>query len=259
MTLWVYNGVNLSDYGTITRIDDPFNLPETRGENMTIPFTHGTFDVEKFYTSRKVAFEIAKLHASIAALETAFDAMRKNFAARGQKLLVGTLDNGSVRQAYARVENILDVERGVGGRFARFIVEFTLAEPFFRSDTLSSQTITIDASPKTETIVNGGTVEERNPTIVLTGPLTNPVITNTTNDVSLTYTGVISAGNTVTIQKTNNQYVATHSISGNVIGNITHSGDTALMVLVAGDNSMSITSAVTTTGTVAFEFYEPYL
>lgn len=257
--IWSFGGTLLSTYGRVTLINDYLDLPERRGENMTLPYRDGVRFVPKFYNERIMTFGLAVMTENALDLETTMDSLRASLALRTQQILSYTREDASTRTALASVNSRMLVERH-GSRNALMVIEFELTEPFFRLDTLSTTTITIDGSPKTGTVANAGTVEERNPTITLTGPLTNPVITNTTNGVSLTYTGAISAGDTVIIaQDASGQYTAAHSVSGNVIGNVTHAGDTALMVLAIGNNSMSITSSVATTGTVKFEFYPPYL
>ena len=110
------------------------------------------------------------------------------------------------------------------------------------------------------TITNAGTADERNPTIVLTGPLLNTVITNVTNGCVLTYTGTIASPRVVTISKSSTgEYTATNDLGANVIGNVTHSGDAALFVVDAGDNDLSVADGTHTTGSVKVEFYPPYL
>jgi hypothetical protein len=94
--------------------------------------------------------------------------------------------------------------------------------------------------------------------------LENPVITNTTPTVPviLTYTGVIDDGETVTIQTaTTGEYTATHSVDGNVIGNVTHSGSSALMTFEVGNNAVTIADDNYAGGNAKLNvnFYTPYL
>ena len=95
------------------------------------------------------------------------------------------------------------------------------------------------------------------------GPLNNPVITNTTNSHTLSYAGTI-AGTVVIQTETTGEYTATSNGTANVLGNITHSGGAALMMLNAGGasngtNAMSIVNTGGTTGKIIFSFYPPYL
>jgi hypothetical protein len=256
---WSFGGTALSTYGVVTLIGDYFDLPERRGENQLIPYRHGRTHVEKFYDQRKITVGIAVVENSQAAQEQMFDTMHQSFSLRTQQVLSYTLADASVRQALATIDTPMQVE-WINDTFARVVLEFTLTEPFFRSDTITDPSETIDESPKAMQVTNDGTVEERNPTIILTGPLENVAITNTENGCILIYTGEIDDGDTVTIQQASSgEYTAVHSVDGNVIGNITHEGSTALMVLIPGDNDLSIESDVETTGTVQITFYPPYI
>jgi phage-related protein len=105
---------------------------------------------------------------------------------------------------------------------------------------------------------NIGTVEERDPTITFAGPLKNIVISST-DSVSLTYTGTLASSDTVVIKtETTGEYSAILNGVTNVIGNVTHSGTSALLVLLPGTNNLSVTTE-TTGGTVKIEFYPPFL
>jgi hypothetical protein len=259
MTTWSFAGVALSTYGKVTLMDDYLDMSERRGDNIEIPYLHGRVDVKKFFDERHITIGIGIHRTTIAAIETVFDDLRVTLGLRQQQLLVQTRADASVRQAYARVENVMNVSRDAGGKLAQIVIDFLLAEPFFRDDGLLDQDVTIDASPKSWTAYNNGTVGERNPTIILTGPLDNVVITNTTNGCILRYNAEIDAGDTVTMTiDANGQFTATHSVDGEVIGNVEHEGETVLMVLDPAGNDLEIESDTATTGTVQITFYPPY-
>lgn len=256
---WSFGGVDLSTYGVVTVVDDYQDMPEKRGSNITIPFKHGSIFAQKFFNERKITIGMAILSTTATAQDTKFDNMRANFSAFAQKVLACTREDATVRNAYASVQDPLQVEY-ISPLFARVVVQFTLADPIFRLSTaIADNTTTINTSPKAMTVTNPGTVEEREPTILLSGPLTNVVITNSTNGAVLTYTGAISSTDTVTIGTSNGEPYATHSVSGDVIGNVSHSGASALMVFDVGDNTLAITSDVATTGTVKASFNAPFL
>jgi len=143
------------------------------------------------------------------------------------------------------------------GDFATIIMEFTLSEPYFRSSTSSTDNTTTISTTDTAMVVdNIGTVEERNPTITLVGPLANITI-STTDSVTLTYTGTLASTDTVVITTVDGEFTATLNGVTSVIGNVTHSGASALMVLQSGTNNLSVTTT-TTGGTVKMAFYPPY-
>ena len=261
MTSWTYNGTALTSFGRVTLLDDYLDTADRRGDNVVIPFRDGAIHTEKSYDQRRIMFGIAVIAASATALETSIDAMRKLFSARTQKTLAMTMEDASVRNILASVDkSIKPVRRS--DKIAEVTVEFTATSPYWRSSVLyevTSDAIDGTPTPQTLTVVNSGTAEERSPTFVLTGALKNPVITNTTNGVSLTYTGTIASGATVTMGELNGEFYATHSVSGDVIGNVTHSGSSALMVFATGNNAVTISDADYAGGTVKVSYYPPYL
>jgi phage-related protein len=150
------------------------------------------------------------------------------------------------------------VER-ITATFARVVIEFNCSSPYFRSTVASTDnTTTISATDTAMVVDNIGTVEERDPTITFAGPLKNIVISST-DSVSLTYTGTLASSDTVVIKtETTGEYSAILNGVTNVIGNVTHPGTSALLVLLPGTNNLSVTTE-TTGGTVKIEFYPPFL
>jgi len=256
---WTYGGTALTSFGKITVIDGYLDMPQRRGSNQIIPFQHGTMHAGKYYDQRVLAFGITITAASASALETTFDNLRKLIAPRTQQTLSLTREDSSVLTSQAIVDAPLQVNR-ITNTLARVVVEFVMPRPYFRLSTaISDNTTTINTSPKAMTVTNPGTIEERDATITLTGPLQNTVITNSTVGVSLTYTGTIAGGEAVVIStNTYGEYTAVKTGSVNVIGNVTHSGAAAFMVLNPGSNTLSITDGTATTGTVKVAFNAPY-
>jgi phage-related protein len=191
-------------------------------------------------------------------LEVAIDAVKALFSDGELYPLEQTLESGDVRSADAELSGDLNPSR-ISPVSVRMVLDFTMPDPFFYSDTLTTNTTTINASPKTYTINNPGTAEKCNPKFVLTGPLSNTEITNTANDVSVKYNGMISAGHYVTIDQNpvTDEFRAVTDLDVNVIGSLSHLGDAAYMVLKSGDNPMSVTDDTHSTGTVKIEFYPP--
>jgi phage-related protein len=258
MSKWSYRGTDLETLGIVTLVSDSLKMPERRGENMLIPNREGRLFVEKEFEQRSMTLGLEVAKDSIAELEAAMDVVKTLFGKRTLGTLTQTLEDLSVRTCQAEYTGDLNLSR-ISPVSVRMALDFTMPDPFFRSTTLISDTQTINASPKNYTLNNPGSADERRATITLTGPLRNLVITNTKNTISLTYKGTIASGDVVTISEENGEYQAVHSVSGNVIGNVSHSGAAALMVLDAGDNAMSITDADHAGGTVKIEFYPPYL
>lgn len=257
-TAWLFDSVDLASFGSITLLDDYLDIAGKRGGNQQIPRKHGTIHVPKFYEETEIAMGIAMKYGNAELLEAAIDSLKTLCSARNEKVLSNTRADGTIRTAMASVEGKLQTQRE-SHNFARIVITFKLANPFFRGSVLISEEVTVNASPKTLTVDNTGTVEECSPVIVLTGPLVNPVITNPANGCVLTYTGTIASPRVVTISEVSGEFVATNDLGTNVIGSISHSGREALLVLEPGSNALSITADTPTTGKVKVEFYPPYL
>lgn len=260
MSSWSYRGTSLDTLGIVTLVSDSFKLPSRRGGNKLIPYRHGRAFVEKYFEQRSMTLGLELVEPSIEDLEAKIDTVKALFGGRSLYALEQILESADVRSAMAELSGDLNPAR-ISSVSARMVLDFTMPDPFFYSDTLTTDTTIIDSSPKTYTINNPGTAEKLNPKVVLTGPLSSPMITNTTNGISLQYNGVISAGHNVTIDidPDTDEFTAVTDLAVNVIGNIEHSGSAALMVLDAGDNDLSVTDGTHTTGTVKIEFYAPYL
>lgn len=261
-TAFSFGGTALSSLGKVTLMDDYLASASRRGSNQIVPFRHGSVFAPKYFDERRMMFGLAVTAANATALETAFDTMTTLFSPRTEQTLSMTREDGTIRTVQATVDAAFDVTR-ITNTFARVVVEFTLCKPYFRLSTLyqvTSDAIDGTPTPQTLTVVNSGSIEERSPTLTLTGPLRNSVITNTTTGVSLTYTGTIASPRVVTISTNSyDEYVATDDLGANKIGLITHSGSAALMTLNPGNNAITITDADYASGTVKFSYYPPFL
>lgn len=260
MSSWSFRGTALDTLGIVTLVSDSLNMPKQRGENHLIPLRHGRTHVEKYFDERVLTLGLEIVEVSIEALETKMDTVKALFGSLALGTLEQTLEDNSVRSAQAEFSGDFNGNR-ISPVSMRLVLEFKMPEPFFRSDTQTSDTQTINASPKTYTLNNPGTAKETKPKITLTGPLANTEITNTTNGVKVKYNGTITAGHYVVIDvdAETGEFTAVTDLAANVIGNVTHEGNVALLVLEPGDNSMSVTDDTHTTGTVKIEFYAPNL
>ena len=259
MSKWSYRGTALEDLGIVTLVSDSLMMPERRGDNVLIPFLDGRVHVEKQFEQRNMTLGLEISEDSLSILEGKIDVVKALLGRRSLGSLVQTLEDLTTRSLQAEYTGDLNLRR-VSPLCVRMLLEFIAPDPFFRGTTLFSNTTVINASPKAYTVTNSGTADERNPTIVLKGPLQNTVITNSTNGCVLTYAGTIASPRVVTITKSSTgEYTVTDDLGTNLIGNVTHEGDAALFVLDSGSNSISVVDATHTTGSVKFEFYPPYL
>ena len=260
MTNYRFGDVNLNSFGTLTLLDDIADIPDRRGTNQVIPFRAGAVFTEKYYDERSMQFGITIFQPSQPAVESLIDELRKLISPRGEQTLAMYLEDGSIREVPASVNKKLQVARPYL-TVAQIVLEFDLAQPFWRaSEAIPDNTTTINANPTAMEVLNPGTVEESSPTIILTGPLQNTVITNSINGYVLTYTGTIASPRVVTISvNETGEWIAIDDLSANKISNLTHSGGPELMRLDVGLNELSIADDTATTGTVEITFNAPYL
>lgn len=259
MSKWSYKGTLLDSLGIVTLVADSLKMPERRGSNMLVPFRSGRVFVAKEFEQRSMTLGLEVHGDTRAELEAAVDAVKTLFGSRSLGTLQQTLEDLTIRSAEAELIGDLGVTP-VSPHSVKMVLNFVLPDPFFKGSTVVTGSVTVDASPKALAISNPGTVQARDITIVLTGPLENTEITNTENGVSVKYNGAIASPRVVTISRSaTGEYVATTDLGANVIGNVTHSGAAALFALEHGNNDLSITDDEATTGEVEISFYPPYL
>ncbi len=262
MTQWWFDGVNLDQvFGegrwSIEDLGGAEDIPVVRGNNPEVPLREGRTHVTKYLDQRVISLGMNVAGKVPIDFQDRLDFLKQLFGSRTQKVLRRQMANGSYRQANAEVISTLGFNQIRGDHSGRFVVDFLLADPFMRSDIATAPAATtIDASPLAFTIPNPGTGQDRSMIITLTGPLTNPRIDNLTNGIWISFTGVLVALQELIIDV--GQFTAL-IVSANQLDNILHAGDSYFFVLDPGDNSISVTSDVTTTGTVGFSFFPPYL
>ena len=259
---WKFGSTDLTSLGAynVINFEDAQGMPKHRGDNPVIPLREGRLFVKKIFDQRPYGLGMYIKGSSRTDFESKMDTFRKLFGQGNQQFLQRTMADGSVRKAAAEVTKY-DVSQK-SNRYARVTVDFLLDKPFFRSTVATSDTQTIDSNPKTYTLTNPGTAEDRSAVITFTGPLSYPKLTNLITDpvtglaadVWVGYTGALTAGQTVVIDVA----AGTCLFNGaNALNQLIHSGDTYFMVLKSGANSMKVDSSVTG-GTVKVEFYAPY-
>jgi len=106
-------------------------------------------------------------------------------------------------------------------------------------------------------VTNPGTATAESMLITLTGPMTNPTISNATTGTSLTILRTVAAGN--------HEYIDTGAATckdgagTNHIGLLTHSGAVPFLTLAPGVNALSLmASNMTGASTLAVSFNPPY-
>jgi hypothetical protein len=257
MSEWTFGGVKLSSFGPVTLLNSYLDMPAKRGDNVLVPMQHGKLWVPKFFDSRVVSFGLQVTDTTIGDLELKMDALKRLLGMRIQQALVNQFCDGS-RTAMAEVLNQLSVTRDTDPLVIDMVVDFLLADPFFRGSVLKTDTFDI---PNTNySFDNPGSAEERHAIITFADVLDHPIFTNGANGDVLQYDDVLGAGDTVTIDC--EHFTAVDGGANNVIGKIIHSGDSSFMSFVPGLQFLFLSDAAgadTGTGTVQIDYYPPYL
>lgn len=256
LNTWTFGGVRLDSFGFLTDLTSYLDIPSKRSENVLVPLNDGRVHAKKFFDQRSMTFGLLVQADNIHELEEKIDSLKLLLGSRDQQALAYQAHDG-IRSALAEVVNQISATRDTDPLSVDYILDFLLADPFFRSTTLYSLEVTANASPKAMDIVNNGTVDERTAIITFTGPMEHPKIEHMASGIYVQYNAHISAGHTVTIDCKN--YTAVHSVSGNVINYIVHSGDPCFLPILPGTNHCHVTDSNPTTGKAKIEFYPPYL
>lgn len=252
---WTFGGVRLQSIGAVTELDAYLDMPPKRGDNILIPLQPGKVWVAKYHDQRVVSFGIEISANDIPELEQKFDVLKALVGSRVQQALTHYYCDGP-RSAMAEVLNILSPTRDPDPLVAKVVIDFVLADPYFRAPVVVSNTVDVASSPYT--LNNPGTAEERKSIITLTGPLDNPILTNVSTGTVLQYLGVLAnPGEWVRIDC--GLYTAVDQSAVNVIGSIVHVGDTAFFTLQTGDNIITLADTGSSAGTAKIDFYPPYL
>lgn len=266
MQKWYFNGVDLCTKGWyVEAVLDGLGPPGLRGENLQIPFKNGKTNTKKRYKEKNVTLAMwvvgrDKTTGLITQGKTEEELLYENidylgsvFGISGVKTLRKVMPNGDFRDAlgevYGQINFAVKPEM-----YCKFTVEFELSDPFFYGVTKVAEIKTIDIAEKTWEHTYSGIAPCTDMIITLTGPLTNPVITNVENDIWLQYLGVIAQGETVVL---NTKDFSCIKGTSNMIGAIKHGGDAYWMILQNGNNSIKLKTDVTG-GTVKTEYYPAY-
>ncbi len=269
MNRWWFDGLSLDEISNDNRggrwaiidLSSAQDMPMKKGDNPLVPFREGRAHVKKYYDQRIISLGMVVAGPTEIDFEFRMDLLKQTFGQQTQAYLKRQMADGSFRQALAepfgqnktgafRFRHILQDHAG------KMVVDFKLTDPLFRPFTATAPTpTTIDASPKTFEITNPGTAQDRSSIITLAGPLKNPRIDIAESSTWVSYVGVISGGSNLVFDVAN----FTAKLNGNnVLDDILHAGDAYFLALNPGVNSISVTSDVTTTGTVGFSFNAPF-
>jgi hypothetical protein len=244
-----------------------FGIPLLRGSNVEVPYVSGQLQRAKYADQRAITLVMwtAGIDQSSGkpdpsdqrtAWNTNWQQLRALFWTRGVLGSVqGTLtrqwnvgyqgQSASMISASALAEVAGTMEPTMTGRTrADFSVDLLLAAPYFFG---SQRTVTLARNVAQNVTAYGeGVVGETFPstlnafTVTLNGPLTNPLITNSTNGVSVALQASVASGSSVTVDILNRTAMASSGL--NLIAYITHAGARQWLMLTPGVNNLELTT-----------------
>ena len=256
--MWTYNGIDLINKAWVVEEIDGFGIPGLKGKNTNLAGADGERWVKKMFESRRMPFKMRVIgvnpltgeidSTARAHLEANIDYLIGLLSTRKLNQLIRTMSDMSKRIAQAEVAGEIFFAGGDMTNYADFVVEFNLPDPHFYAET--QRTIALPAG--TKVVANPGTAESERFDITLTGPLTNPKITNTTNGVWLQLGGELTDGQTAII----NTYDFTVTIGGvSVLSALTHGQDYRWLVLESGNNTLKLEGGA---GSAELKYYPAY-
>lgn len=258
--VWTYDGWNLSNYISGAKISDlrtwqgTDHIPgvnvsgsssgSTSGTNGMIQLaqTHGEFWYPQFYTAatKLLTMHVSSNNGSTGAAPTSVDQARQNFDAnldflsmlfarrRNLSNLVKTMSNGTSRLGLVTVDSVIEPTL-VPITDALLTVELTFPYAFWQDATDTTLATLAAAFTGVVTGMAASTAPVNDAKFVITGPITNPRITDNESGHWVQYTGTVAAGNTLSIINT------TMNITGTgftpTLANMVHSGDTNWLTL----------------------------
>lgn len=255
-------GVNVSGTanGTSSGTNGMFQLAQT----------HGEFWFPQYFTAntKLMTLHVTTNNQSTGAYPTSIDNARQNFdqnldsltqlfqRRRNLATVLRNRSDGTVRQAMVSVDSVI-VPTLVPITDALLTVELTMPDPFWK-DTADSA-LASGIAPGFSGVVSGlaaATAPMQDLQFIVTGPITNPRITDNESGSWCQYTGTVGAGDTLTIVNSN------MSVSGTgftpALINMTHAGDSNWLTLnpsvPLGGVSIAF-SGSSTTGATALEIY----
>ncbi len=249
---WTFNGSDLNSSGKwgIESVIGGIGFPKYRGSDLKVPFQHGNRWIKKRFDRRKVILSMWIRGITKAELDDNIDEFLKIIGIIGVHSLRRILRSGEVREAQAELCSEINFVRKNPG-YAKFALEFELADPFFYSTIKNNTNKTISTVEYTWVHNYEGSAPLTASIITFTGPLSNPMIKNLNNGIWLQYLGSILAGETVVLNT--KDFTCKKGIS-NMVSAVKHGGDAYWLILENGDNSMKITTD-TPGGTVKIEYY----
>jgi hypothetical protein len=244
------------------------------------PLQHGDTDVDVRLDPRVFMESFILTPASLSDHYTMRSALLAVFRPSATKMnLRWTLDNGAVRQIDCAViggPTFSSAERE--GFAQKMVVQFRANDPTFYDPTQNATTFGVGGGAgafsfplsfpvsfggstvnQTSTISYAGTWRDY-PTIVIVGPITNPIITNVTTGDILDFTGItIIAGDSYTIDCRYGFKTIVNAAGTNKIADLTDASDLATFSLEAAPDATGGLNDLRVTGTSANAVTQVYI
>lgn len=252
---WTFNGFSLSSRGKwdVEAVIEGIGIPKFRGKDLQVPFQHGNRWIKKRFDSRKIVFSMWIKGTDRADLDQNIDAFMMAIGNQGLHTVSRTLRCGETRLAQAELCSDINFVRKNPG-YAKFALELELSDPFFYATGKTTEEMTVTTSPVTWTNINEGSAPATAMIITLEGPLSNPVLRNSSSGVWIQYLGTIASGATVVLDT---KHFTCLQGDENMISIVKHGGDAYWMILDAGNNSMELETEMIG-GKVILEYYPAY-
>lgn len=244
-------------------------IPELLGDNIQVPYKVGRIWRPKEPDSRTLTLAMWVIGcdndggyptgdvAQHKLFNENWDGLKRLFFVRRRQLSVTKRweMNSGMKVATALAEPAGTMEPSMFHRNgAKFVVDLLLADPFFYGPN-----VVTNIPLSTPTVVNNdGHDYALKMSIRFNGPLTNPVLTNSTPDldVILSYNGIIAGGAYVDFDT--DLFTAKTNLGASVLANVTHDGALSWMELQPGNNTLTLTASAGS-GNASVTFKAPYV
>ena len=252
---WSFAGIdlNIKNKWGIEEVLEGLGRPGLRGNNLQVPFQDGSRWIKKRFDTRKITFSMWIRGRNRAELDENIDEFLKSVGKKGQHSLKRTKRNGEAIMASAEIYSQISFIRKNPG-YSKFALEFEMADPFFYSLNKTAELKTVVSNEFSWQHLNPGSAMASKMRIILSGPLSNPVLQNTDNGIWIQYLGSIGSGESVIFDT---EKFTCKQGETNMISVIKHGGDACWMILESGNNSMKLKSDITG-GSIEIQYYPPY-
>lgn len=272
------SGVSLMTYAyNVWTLLGRERFPPRVGDNVRIPYRNGRIWQPKTFDQQIVTLGMwvkgtdingvippqgarAQMNSNLRALKRLFAPNRTEIQLKrtllyvtGMETHTATAEVGTADQGFQQEMDL----QPITPRYGTFTVDLVMADPWWYG---AVQTPTVTAAGAT--INNIGDVEADSLVITFNGPLTNPMLRNTSVSpvVSVWYNGTIASGAYVTIDC--GLFTAINNIGASVVGSVLHAGDLHWQYLQPGNNVMTLTNQATGgspgTGNAVVSYSPPY-